>query len=62
MDKRQLVEYKSVICFKGTGTTQVDEKCDFSSFSIISISEAPLRIVLTISTLCILILRHLGPC
>ena len=56
MDKGQLVEYKPVICFKEMGTTQVDEKCDFSSFSIISVSEAQLRTELTISILCILIL------
>ena len=47
--KKQTVEYKSVICFKGLLVTQVDEKCGFSAFSIISSSEAQLRNVLTIS-------------
>lgn len=49
MHKEQSVKYKSVTCFKGLAATQVDKKCCFRGFSIISVSEAQLRNILTVS-------------
>lgn len=49
MHKEQLVEYQSILYFKGLVLTQLDEKCGFNAFSFIGISEEQPRNVLTIS-------------